>query len=189
MREASCVERRDERVAIGVASSAAIEPLEPPGGAEQQRRGVARAPLHHRHSAPQRVDTRSLELVEGAALRLGSQPQRILCGSREILRICRQAGALGATRGIERQVRRALEKCSRRSLATTPFRRSADRSSSSATASSGAAAASARCHARRSGSASPSVTSAIAACARRRSSTGNAVYAAARTSGCLNRTR
>jgi hypothetical protein len=67
--------------------------------------------------------------------------------------------------------------------------RSADASSSAATASSGPSAASARCHARRSGSVSGSVTFAKAAWARRRSPGEGPQYAAVRISGWQNATR
>ena len=183
-REAPRIDAGDERIAVGVASNAAVEPLEPTGGVEQQRRRVTGASLHRRHPTPQRVDARAVELVRWARApqprpaaghppqtRQGTSPRR------------RRAHALAAwpppgrapppARGmprlppllhapaLARQTARGRRRC----------------------ASSGPDAPCAACHARRSGSKSGSVAVASARWTRRRSSGAAIRYTAERTSG------
>ena len=86
-REASRVDRGDKRVAIRLASKAAIEPLEPPSSGEQQRRRVAGTSLHRRHPAPQHAEAGAVDLVEGPDLRNGGQTQRVLGRPGKVLRL------------------------------------------------------------------------------------------------------
>jgi hypothetical protein len=58
---------------MGLPSNAATEPLEPPGGGENQRRRGAGAALHRRHPPSQHVNARAVELVEGPVLRMATR--------------------------------------------------------------------------------------------------------------------
>ena len=63
-----------------------------------------------------------MKLVEGPALRDCGQTQRVLGRPGEVLRVRRRQRALGAARGIERQIHRPLEKRRRSSLTTARSR-------------------------------------------------------------------
>ena len=55
-----------------------VEPLEPAGGGEQQRRSLTAAVLGERDLGMQQIDPRAPELVEGSGLRHGEQSSRRL---------------------------------------------------------------------------------------------------------------
>ena len=74
--ETAGVQRRGERLQVGLARQPGIEWFETSGGLQQQRRGVASAAGGERDLPAQQVGPGALELVERLCLGRGQQPQR-----------------------------------------------------------------------------------------------------------------
>ena len=183
-RQAAGEHRRGQRVQVGLARESDVEWLEPFGGLEQQRRGVAAAARRECDLRAEQVDPGALELVERSGLGDGQQSECRVGRAGQVLGLRRGERALRPARGVGRQRGGTLQKrgrCRQPSARLSAARRALElgrRRPRRAPASPGQ-------DARRGDRDRPSgsVASASARCTACRSSGDAARYTAERTSG------
>ena len=159
---------RREGLEVGRTGQICVDRLEPPGGLQQKRRRIAAPACEEREFCLHQVDPGLLKVVRRPRLLAADSRSRAAPNAPDLI----VADAAASARSVRRAESRVsiVARSRNAAAAARPPRaraRPADRSNASATSSSGPGAASARCHARRSGSRCGSVALPRAACTSR----------------------
>jgi hypothetical protein len=98
-----------QRVEVELTRQPRVQRLQSPGRREQQARCLAATICGEGDAGAEDVDLGLLEFVQRARVRAGSKGERLIEGTRLLGCLGRGQGPPGATRGVERQHRGALE--------------------------------------------------------------------------------